>query len=168
LFFHGSKTEIQKFGKGYGEGEIMKYVLKNSNLFYENEISFLKITGRLKVMNLDSILNKIESNLNYFNFVNLNPFVDLKKVDTRFYQCTKNDFVINFSDCFYDVNDNEGIFLEHVYYNRLISNRIAFHCFNILPNFLGYSGSTGQQYKFSTINFLIRRIFYRMFNRLKR
>ena len=73
LNFKGSVNQIQEKGKGFGEGEIMKYILTNSKLFFEEEGSFLKVTGRLKVVNIDWVVKYLNPNINYFNAVNLNP-----------------------------------------------------------------------------------------------
>jgi len=167
LNFKGSVNQIQAKGKGFGEGEIMNYVLTHSKLFLKEEGSFFKVTGRLKVVNIDWVVKYLNPNVNYFNPVNLNPFVNLKKVDTRFYQCNKENFKYYFADCYASVNDSGGVFLEHVYYNKLIERKINFKSFGILPLFYGISGSTGLLYKMSNFNFLIRQFLFTVFKVLK-
>jgi len=164
LAFHGNKTEIKNLGKGFGEGEIMSHVFSKSKLIKQEDISFFKVTGRLKILNIDKILASVKSNDNYFNRVNLNPFVNLKKVDTRFYKCSKQDFKLIFEDVYKEVNDSQGVFLEHVYYNTLIKNKIEFKSFKVLPNFSGISGSTGQEYSISKGNFILRQFVFSIFN----
>ena len=167
LNFQGTVNKIQKYGKGFGEGEIMSFVFNNSKLITHEELSFLKVTGRLKILNVDTILESVKPNTNYFQAVNLNPFVNLKKVDTRFYQCTKQNFNFFLENCYKKVNDSDGFFLEHVYYDKLIEEKIEFERFRILPNFLGISGSTGGVYKMSYSEFWLRQILYTMFNGFK-
>lgn len=168
LNFKGSINKIQEFGKGFGEGEIISFVFNNSKLLLLKEVSFLKVTGRLKILNIDRILEHLEPNVNYFNAVNLNPFVNLRKVDTRFYQCTKQNFKYFFEDSYKNVNDKEGFFLEHVYYEKIIEKKIEYKRFKILPNFFGVSGSTGMLYRMSKKNFLIRQFLYTLFRVVKK
>ncbi|OGS71673.1 MAG: hypothetical protein A3F91_12465 [Flavobacteria bacterium RIFCSPLOWO2_12_FULL_35_11] len=169
LNFNGSANKIQEFGKGYGEGEIMSFIFMNSELIRQEEFSFLKVTGRLKVLNIDSILNFCEPNINYYQPTSLNPFIKSDKIDTRFYQCNKLMFNEFLKDRFQYVNDIDGIYLEHVYYNRLIDAKIRFENFRILPYFIGISGSTGDSYKISDFKFLRNRFIffiYKYFNKL--
>ena len=46
-------------GKGYGEGEIIEYALKNS-AFLHSEREFIKLTGRITIENLDAIIRKMQ------------------------------------------------------------------------------------------------------------
>lgn len=167
LNFYGTSDKIQEWGKGYGEGEIMSFIFNNSKIIKQEDAAFLKVTGRLKILNIDEIINHLKSHVTYFNAVNLNPFVNLKKVDTRFYQCTKENFIHFFKDSYKNVNDKEGFFLEHVYYYNICDNNIKFKNFKILPNFLGISGSTGSTYKNSKISFSIRQFLFSVFRILK-
>lgn len=167
LSFYGTTDKIQECGKGYGEGEIISFVFSNSKIIAQGDVAFLKVTGRLKILNIDEVVHHLKSNVTYFNAVNLNPFVNLKKVDTRFYQCTKENFKYFFKDSYKNVNDKEGFFLEHVYYNNLQDNIIKFKNFKILPNFSGISGSTGITYKTSKISFLIRQFLFSVFRVIK-
>ena len=64
--FIGDKNSIEKYGKGYGEGELVKYALENSRLLEETDY-FIKVTGRIKVRNINIIKNKIDLNKIYFN-----------------------------------------------------------------------------------------------------
>ncbi len=89
LYFISDKDRIAERGKGYGEGEILAHVFRESRLLADAEASFFKVTGRLLVLNLDTIARKVRSGETYFQRVGLNPFVNQKKVDTRFYYCNK-------------------------------------------------------------------------------
>lgn len=168
LHFQGTLDKIQEFGKGFGEGEIMTFVFKHSSLIREQESAFIKVTGRLKILNIDAVLAKMNDDFNYFQPVNLNPFVNLKKVDTRFYQCKKVTFNAFLESAYCDVHDREGVFLEHVYYQQLLSNSIKFENFVVLPNFLGISGSTGIVYEMSASSFRIRQYLSTVFRILKK
>lgn len=60
LIFNGNK-KAQKYGKGYGEGEIIEYAIQHS-YYLRNKVSFYKITGRLFIPEFDRIYG-LHSNL---------------------------------------------------------------------------------------------------------
>ena len=53
LVFDGNQ-ESQQYGKGYGEGKIIKHAVNNSK-YLNDEVNFYKITGRLFVPEFDKI-----------------------------------------------------------------------------------------------------------------
>lgn len=139
LTFTGdSKTSNQK-GKGYGEGEIISFALTNSELLKDEEF-FCKITGRLKVSNVNLLLKS--TNLNYFMNKRL-----LKEVDTRFYGIKKKDFLYALKDSYKDVDDYHNYYLEHAYYHDLNTKKIKYRAFYERPLFIGVAGSTGRIYE---------------------
>lgn len=138
LTFCGSNEEICKKGKGYGEGEIINHTLLNSNLL-KNEDYFFKITGRLKIENINKIIKN--NNKNYFMNRHLT-----KQVDTRFYGIKKKDFILALKYAYEAVDDINGYFLEHAYFDSLNNKKIKYRTFYSNPNFLGKSGSTGTIY----------------------
>ena len=73
LSFQGDKDKIKQQGKGYGEGEIMAYTLKNSRLLGEGS-DFFKVTGRVIVLNIDRIASKVVPGEACFQKVTMNPF----------------------------------------------------------------------------------------------
>nr|WP_315198941.1 hypothetical protein [uncultured Flavobacterium sp.] len=162
LNFHGSEKKIKEFGKGFGEGEIMNYVFANSK-FIQNETSFYKVTGRIQVLNIDSVIRKVDASVNYFQMIGINPFNVVNKVDTRFYHCTVNAFKEYLLISYPFVQDNEGFFLEHVYYNALNSRNVIYKNFNILPNIKGISGSTGVSYDIKPLRWFVSKNIYSIF-----
>ena len=56
LAFKNSWQQVEKYGKGYGEGEILKYALVNS-LFLKEADCFAKCTARLWVENFQDCLS---------------------------------------------------------------------------------------------------------------
>ena len=71
LVFRGTIEKIILQGKGYGEGEILQYLLNNSRLI-KNAVSFIKLTGRLTVTNFDQVISAAADNAhNYFFLPNL-------------------------------------------------------------------------------------------------
>jgi hypothetical protein len=113
--------------------------------------SFFKVTGRLFVLNFDEIARKVRPGKTYFQRVGRNPFVNLEKVDTRFYYCNLGLFESRLLQAYKLVNDREGRYLEHVYYGVLKEQPGSYSGFGILPFFSGISGSTGLSYSIGRI-----------------
>lgn len=150
LKFEGSKKSTI-YGKGYGEGEIIKYAIKNSKLL-QNESFFYKVTGRLIVKNFDffSFLNKKNSNVFFLSSKN--------SVDTRFFKVDKSFYIDYLIDEYKKVNDKEGYYLEHVFYEKLSNYKGLLSKSPIMPYIIGISGSTGAKYKNNIIKHFCRNI----------
>lgn len=145
LSFQGNEEEICIHGKGYGEGEIMEYVFYHSRLI-NAENYFVKITGRLKVDNVKSIVNHMKHQKTYFNIPNRN-MRDL--YDTRMYGMPIGQFEDNFLHSYSQVMDEEGIYLEMVYTKILQDKGIKVSNFPRYPRIVGISGSGGARYEYT-------------------
>ncbi|NTE05562.1 hypothetical protein G6M26_25785 [Agrobacterium tumefaciens] len=159
LYFTGNYDKILKHGKGFGEGEILNYIMNNS-LIIEYFESFFKVTGRINILNIDTIVRNTNTNLNYFQKVGINPFNQNRKYDTRFYHCGLKIFKAELVDAYYNVDDFKGYYLEHAYFDRISSAKIKRKNFLNIPNYSGFSGSTGLSYKIPGIKFLLKKIVY--------
>lgn len=139
ISFKGNDKKVIEKGKGYGEIEIVNYVLNHSCLIKDCNC-IVKVTGRLKMLNINWFIHLKKNNTNYFLKRN-NSFVD-----TRCY-CTKiSDFKNFFQNAGEYVDDHHGIYLEHVFYNILTQNKIEYKLFPVEPEFVGVSGSLGYAY----------------------
>jgi hypothetical protein len=159
LGFIGDAPMIRQKGKGFGEGEIMSYVMANSEIIKGSE-DFYKITGRLLLMNIDSLIAKVKPEYLYFQRLGLNPFVNKRKVDTRFYHCRKDLFKQYFLNVFRTVDDANGYYLEHAFYDQLKRDMISYKEFGHLFDFSGISGSTGESYAPKRSRWFIERNVY--------
>ena len=137
--FQGNVKAVQAKGKGYGEGEIISWLYDNC-LTMRTYKCYYKITGRLTINNIQqiSLSEKVE---NTFIFD-----VGSKCVDTRFYKLSMKDYKTFFKGIYKDVDDTHNMFLEHVYYRTLVSQRLAFGRFDRSLEFRGKSGTTGVAY----------------------
>lgn len=145
LSFQGDTESICMHGKGYGEGEIMEYVLSNSRLI-KGETYFVKITGRLKVDNGRELVNKLLESRTYFNI----PNRTIKNFyDTRIYGMPIQQFKDFFLRSYRQVMDDQGIFLETVYTKILQNNGIKVYNFPRYPRIRGVSGSGGIAYDYT-------------------
>lgn len=142
-FFGDSEKAVQK-GKGFGEGEIMQYVISYSKLFQKKQY-FAKVTGRLKVLNINWIFKLCNLEKNYFS--NASVVVGKDFVDTRFFMINKDIYCNYFYDSKGLVDDRDDIYLEHIYARKLMDNNISFSDFPFALNIEGVSGSTGNTYK---------------------
>ncbi len=137
LAFTGNKKKAIEQGKGYGEGEIISYALENSELIKKSDM-FCKITGRVTIQNIERC---IKGKRNYFMHVE-----GEKKIDTRFYCIRIDDYNSFLRHAYIDVNDKNGKYLEHVFYEKIKSSGFKYRSFYALPWIKGISGSTGMHY----------------------
>lgn len=155
LSFSGDVTAVENYGKGYGEGEIMEYTMKHSLLLQEVE-GFIKATGRLKVININKIVQRIDGAENYFMPVSLLrprflvPRAARPCVEVRVYYVTRTFFNEVLLTAYKTVRDNETFFLEHAYH-QAIARSLRFiekvKCFPVAPEITGMSGSNGWIFK---------------------
>lgn len=145
LSFRGDSAQCVRHGKGYGEGEILEYVFSNSELL-QNESFFVKITGRLEVVNIRNICRRLRTDKVYFNIPNRTI---REYYDTRIYAMPVEVFRQFFLSVYSQVWDDKGIYLEKVYTGVLLQNRLKVNNFPRYPRFVGIGGSTGQKYGYA-------------------
>ena len=146
LSFRGNTSEIVHHGKGYGEGEIIKYILNNSKLI-KNMDYLIKVTGRLYITNINTLLRLCFDRYNYFDMTKT------RRCETRFYMIQKSVYEKKFVDCYLNVDDKKDVWLEHIFKNIILKQRVAYKMFPVLPKVKGISGSTGKRYHDSKIKY---------------
>lgn len=149
LTFQGDNDKSSKYGKGYGEGEIIKYAIENSK-YLKNSDYFYKITGRLTIKNINNVL-KTEKEGNLF----LKFLYHKEYIDTRFYKVETKTYEKYLLLAYENVRDSEGKTLENIFFKIMKNNKIKYHCFNTFPILCGISGSTGIKYKMSNFKIFI-------------
>lgn len=164
LSYQGNEKKACIHGKGYGEGEIMDYVFSHSKIA-RTEPYFVKITGRLKVNNIEDIVTRIDKEKTYFNIPNRTRR-DI--YDTRIYGMPVSQFKTCFLNGYEQVMDEQGIFLETVYTGILKDNKIKVTNFPRYPRIVGISGSGGIVYSYTEWKCRVRDVLSRMnFYRIK-
>ena len=140
LSFKGDEIKVQQKGKGYGEGEILKYALRNSKVLNSVEY-FFKVTGRLKVINFNSIFNKLSTHT-YFNY----DIYRSNAFDTRFYFVEKSFYLKYLEDLYLYVREDKDdiVALEDIFYEKLSNQKIR--CLPYFPKIEGLSGGNGTDY----------------------
>lgn len=138
--------DVTRFGKGYGEGEILEHVYRHSRLLHASP-AFYKITGRLFVSNFDAVSAATPS-LDAFQRKVKQPKdgpARPRKVVTTFFKCSRALFESRLVRAYTQVDDSQGVYIEHVYYNQL--QDLDLPDFDIKPVLVGQQASTGRIYR---------------------
>jgi hypothetical protein len=140
LVFDGNK-ESPRFGKGFGEGEILERVYTHSRLLRMTD-TFYKVTGRLFVRNFDEVSAATESRHAFRRKYGKpgNP----SKVDTTFFKCGLDLFERRLLHAYRQVDDTKRMFIEHMYFNQLSETDAG--GFSLSPELVGQQASTGKVY----------------------
>lgn len=151
LGFVGDREAMERYGKGYGEGEIMAYALAHSRVLAEVD-GFLKVTGRLKVINTEKVLEKADYLQTYFMPVSLIrprwlvPAAARPCVEVRVYYIPTALFSRVLHEAYRTVSDDKTYFLEHAYHDALVASSASVRCFPVAPEITGVSGSNGWRF----------------------
>lgn len=157
--FLGNNKEIIAKGKGFGEGELVEYALSNSELL-KNENEFIKLTGRIIVKNIDSIIKKMKPEVSYINPVKIYGFD--KQMDTKFYKMNIAFYKENFLSIYKKVNDREHVFIEHLFWEVIKKKKINYNNTTEYPIYIGKSGSIGRNYGTSKIKYFVKNVMCKM------
>ena len=140
LVFDGNKG-APRFGKGFGEGEILEHLFNHSTLL-QAAPAFYKVSGRLFVSNFDRV-SEATTSLDAFRrkrWKDARP----SKVMTTFFKCSREMFKSRLLDAYKQVSDMPGVHIEHVYFNRLSDLVLA--DLGVKPMLVGQQASTGRIY----------------------
>lgn len=144
LTFDGNNFDKSK-GKGYGEMEIMEYAFDNSQLLKNNSV-VVKITGRLKILNINALLrmNKLLMQpMIQANYINGGG----KMMDSRIVFAPKDFWKNELIKRKELLDDSAGVYFEHILFLSVCEQRsYLFLPFVIVPDVVGKSGSTGVDY----------------------
>lgn len=161
LSFLGDQDRVATYGKGYGEGEIMRHLLNHSLLLRETG-SFFKVTGRVFVENFDEIRAAEEGIETVFNLrmtpwkralwtlIARTPFGTALNdrgagfIQTVFYKCGVQYYRDHLLDCHLEVNDRKDLSLENRMFLPLM--RHGFANFAIRPRLVGTCAGLGSLY----------------------
>ncbi len=150
LSFKNSFEKVSAYGKGYGEGEIIKYALENS-VFIGNCNHFIKITSKFWVKNFPEIIkhwnNQFQCEVCFENHKSIRHIRSLY-IDTRFYIVNKDFYLRNLLNSYLDVRDYQGYYLEHSFRDTIVNKKLFFSkiLFPIQALVEGVSGSSGEKY----------------------
>jgi hypothetical protein len=146
LTFQGNDYE-KTLGKGYGEMVILEHATLFSKFFKQADFIF-KITGRYKVLNIESYINRYYDIQHSFDLV-MNFTNSLSFVDSRFWGANVlffNDILLKFKD---EINDEKSIYFEHVLCKSAHQAIIKGYKYSSLyhrPRYSGVYGTLGITY----------------------
>ena len=146
LTFDGNKVKTQ--GKGLGEMEIIEYALMHSkfNLLLD-KYRIVKITGRLIVRNINSLLKCDKWHLYPYKSIVCHINSDLTFADSRIFISLGSFMNLLVKQKKY-LNDTKGIYFEHLLCQQIKQQKtFTFFPFITEPHFEGISGSTGIKYE---------------------
>lgn len=141
ISFLGSDN-VSKFGKGYGEGEILEYAFNNSMTLKSNKFDkFVKMNGKQYVPFYEYLFMNNRGSFEYFN---LHYIANKLAIDTRFYCINTSYYKEKLFYAYKQVNDHENNYLEHVFYET-VKDRINYYVLRE-PIVLGKQGSVDKNY----------------------
>lgn len=148
LFFVCDKKLVQYHGKGYGEGEIIKYAIQNSTYLKQADF-FAKCTAKLWVENFNECI--IEWNGDFLCNANFSNVFSFRKtyfnhVDTRFYLVSKDFYLKNLLTAHLNLGGATGIGIEDNFRDTVLANKLAGVVFYSPPVIAGKGGGTGKYY----------------------
>jgi hypothetical protein len=173
LTFKNNARLVLKYGKGYGEGEIINYALKHSKNLKVAKC-FAKCTSKLFVVNFLAALNKwngsylFECNflgISFFkNIFGIKPISKIKflSVNTRFFIVNKQLYLSNFSRAYLKVRDREGIYIENIFKEIILRKKIRNFMLNFPLKVEGMSGTSDKFYKKISLFSYFKKILHRL------
>lgn len=130
LSFENDPILLKSKWKGYGENNILKFAIENSALL-KNYKCFYKVTGRYLIKNINQILKNEKMNENVFFRTSV---LDRSLCNTGFFKVSKELFKRELWNLWDNVNDKQGVFLEHLYLKQL-TRKTKIKNFKLLPRF---------------------------------
>lgn len=146
LSFQNDAEAVGRYGKGYGEGQIISYAMENSRIL-ANAPAFAKCTGKLWVANFEACAKRFDGRASFL----LSGRRRVSYVDTRFYIVSRTFFREKLAQRYVAVRDNEGYYLEHAYAEALVGETSDKVTIWPAPIIEGLSGSSGKAYANSAL-----------------
>jgi len=150
LFFQNDYSKTRAYGRGYGEGEIIKFALMHSAYLRDSD-AFSKCSSKLWVENYAECINHWPGSCLFSgvfkNAFSLSKRIEMVQVDTRFYIVDSDFYMKNFIDAHWQIGLSPGFGLEDSFFQRLQTTHQHPYLFPVSPVIRGVGGGTGQYYK---------------------
>lgn len=152
LHFLNDRHLVELHGRGYGEGEIVRFALRNSQ-YIASAGSFAKCTAKLWIENYLQCIKNWNDGFR-FKAVFSNVFSPFKKIqflqiDTRFYVASKADYIEHFELAHLSIDKQSGHGLEECFRDIVLNHEIKKSFMNVYPVIRGTGGGTGVPYEHS-------------------
>jgi hypothetical protein len=150
LHFENNQELVKQHGRGYGEGEIVRYALNNS-AFIAAAGCFAKCTSKLWVENYLECLNAWNGELLckgvFLDSFSISRRTFFSYIDTRFYLASCAAYNKYFVDAHLQIETNRGHGLENCFFDLFSEHKIQHSLFTVPPIICGVGGGTGTHYK---------------------
>jgi hypothetical protein len=160
LALQNNPDKVKKHGKGYGEGEIIRYALTHSRLLQRAD-AFIKCTAKLWILNIDDCMKQwngqFACNAYFANVFSLKK-TQLQFIDTRFYISTKAFYSHYFSEAHMDLGDTAGRSIEDTFLEVIRQHHLKHILFGVPPIVCGVGGGSGKYYKSGRMRILKDRL----------
>lgn len=168
LNFQNAAELVEQFGRGYGEGEIVRHALLNSRLI-GSAGCFAKCTSKLWVENFSTCMEPWNGQLlmkGVFDHA-FAPFklTKLAYIDTRFYAMDVNTYRSHFLHAHESVRAKDGYGLEESFKDVFLNRQLQGCLMSPPPVINGVGGGTGMYYKNTSLRQLKERWRYRWIKR---
>lgn len=153
LAFGANKDLVKFHGKGYGEGEIVRYALDHSIRLKETDF-FAKCTAKLWVENFAECLEQWNGTflckMTFTNAFSLKA-TRIDHVDTRFYLAEKSFYKRYFMNAHMQLGHTIGMSIEDSFRDIILQNQMQGIVFRTPPMIGGVGGGTGKYYNISPV-----------------
>lgn len=150
LHFENNQEKVKELGRGFGEGEIVRYALAHSRLIAAAGC-FAKCSSKLWVENFKTCKRQWNGKflckgvfLNVFS-----PFrsTEFSYIDTRFYMASTAFYRQYLEDAHLHIDRKRGRALENCFHDAVISYGIKKSLLRVPPVICGVGGGIGKYYK---------------------
>ena len=150
LAFQNDIAGVQRQGRGYGEGEIVRHAVEHSRFIAEDG-AFAKCTSKLWVENYSGFMAHWNGRL-LFKAVFDDVFsparpTRLAYIDTRFYVASVDDYRAHFLDAHTRVDRDAGYGLEECFRDVVLQQALQGVLCRCAPVIEGVGGGTGSAYR---------------------
>ncbi|MBT0571780.1 hypothetical protein KIK84_15795 [Curvibacter sp. CHRR-16] len=150
LHFENNQSLVRLHGRGYGEGEIVSFAIKNSKMIAD-AACFAKCSSKLWVENFTTCVEGWHGPI-LLQGIFLNALTPWRKtilsyVDTRFYITELKYYTSLFKDAHKRIKKEEGHGLENAFLDIVIENEIKKVFSVTAPVICGVGGGIGKYYK---------------------
>lgn len=161
LAFENDQTKVREFGRGYGEGEIVKYAIEHS-LRIRDAGCFVKCTSKLWVENIGECMRYWNGSLLlsgvFLNTFSLSHPTLLRQVDTRFYAMSVATYKSHFVRAHITMDSRAGHGLEDSFHDILVHEGMQGCLLPVPPIINGVGGGTGTYYRNRGLRILKERL----------
>lgn len=150
LHFENPQELVKQYGRGYGEGEIVRHALHHSRFIAEAGC-FAKCTAKLWVSNFSECAMDWNGQLRlkavFHHVFSLFRPTELAYIDTRFYIASCESYRQYFETAHHQIRKDQGHGLEECFRDVFLQYRPSNSLLSVPPVICGVGGGTGVYYR---------------------